>query len=83
MLSRVKIGVAEHEYDSYSAEEVAKYPKVVPNSRIMQNSVQAYCLALLSNATCFVLVSYFISFPCLAQSGRLIWLLCQLLSSVL
>jgi len=32
--------------------EIAKYPKVAPNSKIVQNSVQVYCLTLLSNEAC-------------------------------
>jgi len=32
------------------APELAKYPKIAPHPKIVQNNVQAYCLALLSNA---------------------------------
>ena len=35
------------------APELAKYPKGAANPKIVQNSVPAYCLALLSDAACF------------------------------
>ena len=35
------------------APELAEYPKSSPKLQVVQNSVRAYCLTLLSDAACY------------------------------